>query len=54
VEEASERRLRAALEKLLFQPQYRAAAQKWAGVYARYDSGVLFREFVAEALKRES
>ena len=48
VEEASEKRLRAALEKLLFQPQYRAAAQKWAGVYARYDSGVLFREFVAE------
>lgn len=51
VEEASEKRLRAALEELLFQPRYRAAAQKWAGVYARYDSGVLFREFVAEVLK---
>jgi UDP:flavonoid glycosyltransferase YjiC (YdhE family) len=50
VEEASEKRLRAALERLLFQPQYCAAAQKWAGVYARYDSGVLFREFVAEVL----
>jgi UDP:flavonoid glycosyltransferase YjiC (YdhE family) len=48
VEEASERRLRAALEKLLFQPRYRAAARKWAAVYARYDSGVLFREFVSE------
>jgi len=50
VEEASEKRLRAALERLLFQPQYRAAARKWAGIYARYDSGVLFRQFVAEVL----
>lgn len=53
VEYASEKRLRAALERLLFQPQYRAAARKWAGVYARYDSGALFREFVADALKKE-
>ncbi len=53
VEYASEKRLRAALERLLFQPQYRSAAQKWAGVYARYDSGALFREFVAEVLRKE-
>jgi UDP:flavonoid glycosyltransferase YjiC (YdhE family) len=50
VENASERRLRAALERLLFEPQYRAAARRWASVYARYDSGDLFRKFVAEAL----
>ena len=37
VEEASERRLRAALQRLLFQPQYRATARKWAAVFARYD-----------------
>jgi UDP:flavonoid glycosyltransferase YjiC (YdhE family) len=50
VEEASEQRLESALEKLLSQPQYRAAARKWAGVYARYDSGGLFRKFVADVL----
>jgi UDP:flavonoid glycosyltransferase YjiC (YdhE family) len=50
VEEASEKRLRVALERLLFQPQYGAAARKWAGVFARYDSGVLFRKFVADVL----
>ena len=47
-EEASEKHLRHALEKLLFEPPYRLAAQKWAGIYARYDSGVLFREFLSE------
>jgi UDP:flavonoid glycosyltransferase YjiC (YdhE family) len=52
VEEASEKRLRAAIERLLFEPQYRVTARKWAAVYARYDSGVLFREFVAEATGR--
>jgi UDP:flavonoid glycosyltransferase YjiC (YdhE family) len=51
IEDASEKRLLGALERLLFQPQYRASAQKWAGVFARYDSGILFREFVAEVLK---
>lgn len=50
VEEASEKRLRAALEKLLLQPQYRATAQKCAGIFARYDTEVLFREFAAEVL----
>jgi UDP:flavonoid glycosyltransferase YjiC (YdhE family) len=50
VEDASEKRLRCALERLLFDPQYRARAQKWAEVLARYDSGALFQEFVAEVL----
>jgi UDP:flavonoid glycosyltransferase YjiC (YdhE family) len=50
VEEASEKPLRLALEKLLFEPAYRAAARHWAGVYARYDSGALFREFIAQTL----
>jgi UDP:flavonoid glycosyltransferase YjiC (YdhE family) len=50
VEEASERRLRRALEQLLFEPPYRLAAQKWAGVYRRYDSGALFRTFLGKAL----
>lgn len=52
VEEASERRLRAALEKLLFEPQYRERAREWAGVYARYDSSTLFREFLRDALAK--
>ncbi len=48
VEEASERRLLQALEKLLLEPGYREAAQNWASVYARYDSGVMFRQFISE------
>jgi UDP:flavonoid glycosyltransferase YjiC (YdhE family) len=51
IEDASEKRLRDVLEALLLQPQYRVAAQKWAGIFARYDSGVLFRNFVAEVLE---
>ncbi|MBZ5617419.1 MAG: glycosyl transferase family 1 [Acidobacteriia bacterium] len=50
VEEASEKRLFRTLEKLLFTPQYRQAAQKWATVFKRYDSGALFRQFVNETL----
>jgi UDP:flavonoid glycosyltransferase YjiC (YdhE family) len=50
VEEASQGRLLRALEKLLFDPQYRSSAQQWATVYARYDSGPLFRKFVDETL----
>lgn len=50
VEEASERRLSRALEGLLFDPQYRRAAQQWATVFGRYDSGVLFRKFLSESL----
>lgn len=50
VEEASQSRLGQALQKLLFDPQYRSSAQQWATVYARYDSGVLFRKFVDDAL----
>jgi UDP:flavonoid glycosyltransferase YjiC (YdhE family) len=50
VEEASQGRLFRALEKLLFDPQYRRSAQQWATVFSRYDSGVLFRTFLAETL----
>ena len=50
VEEASPSRLLRALEKLLFDPQYRRSAQRWATVFGRYDSGVMFRRFLAETL----
>jgi UDP:flavonoid glycosyltransferase YjiC (YdhE family) len=50
VEEASEKRLLGALDRLLSEPQYRLAAKRWAGVFDRYDSGALFRKFVDEAL----
>jgi UDP:flavonoid glycosyltransferase YjiC (YdhE family) len=50
VEEASSRRLLRALERLLFDPQYRRTAQQWATVYSRYDSGALFRKFLDETL----
>jgi len=50
VEEASEKRLLQALKRLLFDPQYRRAAQQWASVYSRYDSGAMFGEFLSEAL----
>jgi UDP:flavonoid glycosyltransferase YjiC (YdhE family) len=51
VEEATEKRLFRTLEKLLFTPEYREAAQKWATVFNRYDSGALFRRFVDETLE---
>jgi UDP:flavonoid glycosyltransferase YjiC (YdhE family) len=50
VEEASEKCLRHALERLLLDPQYRRSAQNWATIYQRYDSGALFRGFLAEVL----
>jgi UDP:flavonoid glycosyltransferase YjiC (YdhE family) len=50
VEEASEKRLYETLERLLCAPRYREAAQRWAAVYARYDSASLFREFVSDTL----
>jgi UDP:flavonoid glycosyltransferase YjiC (YdhE family) len=50
VEEASEKRLLGALDRLLSEPQYRLAAKRWAGVFDGYDSGALFRKFVDEAL----
>jgi UDP:flavonoid glycosyltransferase YjiC (YdhE family) len=50
VEEASPSRLRRALERLLFDPQYRRSAQHWAAVFGHYDSGVMFRRFLAETL----
>jgi len=50
VEEASGKRLTAALEKLLFDPKYSNAARHWAGVFARYDSGVMFQEFLRKIL----
>jgi UDP:flavonoid glycosyltransferase YjiC (YdhE family) len=51
VEDASEKSLRQALERLLNEPRYRTAARKWAGIIGRYDSGVLFRKFVADVLE---
>jgi UDP:flavonoid glycosyltransferase YjiC (YdhE family) len=50
VEEASEKRLLAALERLLSEPEYRLAAKRWAAVFDRYESGALFRKFVDETL----
>jgi len=50
VEEASEDCLRRMLEKLLFEPQYRGSAQRWASIYRRYDSGILFRRFLSKVL----
>ncbi len=50
VEEASEKPILRSLEKLLFEPRYREAARRWSTVYARYDSGVLFRQFLSKVL----
>jgi UDP:flavonoid glycosyltransferase YjiC (YdhE family) len=50
VEEANEKRLLSALERLLSDPQYRLAAKRWATIFDRYESGALFRKFVDEAL----
>jgi UDP:flavonoid glycosyltransferase YjiC (YdhE family) len=51
VEEASEKRLSNSLEKLLFDPRYELAAKRWAAVYARYDSGAMFRNFLVRVFK---
>ncbi|HTF69291.1 MAG TPA: nucleotide disphospho-sugar-binding domain-containing protein [Edaphobacter sp.] len=48
VEEASEKRLSAALEKLLFDPKYATSARHWAEVFTRYDSGAMFEKFLNE------
>jgi UDP:flavonoid glycosyltransferase YjiC (YdhE family) len=53
VEEASESRLSAAIEKLLFDPKYTASARSWAEVYRRYDSGLMFRNFLNEVFACE-
>jgi UDP:flavonoid glycosyltransferase YjiC (YdhE family) len=50
VEEASQGRLLRALEKLLFDPQFRLAAKGWAAIFDRYETGALFRKFVDDAL----
>ena len=50
VEEAGEKRVLGALERLLSEPPFRLAAQRWAAVFGRYESGALFRKFVDEAL----
>jgi len=47
VEEASEKRLKKALESMLFEPHFRSSAQGWAAVFQRYDSGTLFRRFLS-------
>jgi hypothetical protein len=41
-----------AIERLLHEPQYRVAAKQWAAVFEGYDTGVLFRRFVYEALSK--
>jgi UDP:flavonoid glycosyltransferase YjiC (YdhE family) len=46
VEEATEARLRKALERLLSDSSFRNAARRWADVFARYDSAALFRDFL--------
>ena len=48
MEEASEKRLFAALQKLLFDPKYATSARHWAEVFARYDSGAMFEKFLNE------
>ena len=53
VEEASEPRLRQALEKLLFEPEYHASAQRWAAIFARYQSRDLFQQFLEQAFEGE-
>jgi UDP:flavonoid glycosyltransferase YjiC (YdhE family) len=50
VEEASEKRLLTALERLLAESRYRLEAKRWAAVFNRYDSGALFRNFVQQTL----
>ena len=50
VEEASEQRLHRALERLLFEPQFQRSASNWAAIFARYDSGALFRDFLSQVL----
>ncbi len=51
VEEATEPRLFDLLQKLLSDSGYLRSAEGWARVYARYDSGALFREFVSGCTK---
>jgi len=46
VEEASAERLQAALRRLLYEARFRRAAQRWARVFARYDSGAMFGGFL--------
>ena len=45
-EEASAKRLRRALEQLLLDPRYRSEAQRWAGVFAKSETGPLFNAFL--------
>lgn len=50
VEEASPTRLRRALDSLLNDPTYSAAARLWAERFAGYDTGIHFRHFLDLAL----
>jgi UDP:flavonoid glycosyltransferase YjiC (YdhE family) len=50
VEEASPRRLRRAIDALLNDPAYTAAARHWAQKFAGYDTGSHFRAFLDRAL----
>ncbi|MEP6536692.1 MAG: nucleotide disphospho-sugar-binding domain-containing protein [Bryobacteraceae bacterium] len=51
VEEASEKRLEAALRQLLFDPAYKTSAQRWSEIFARYDSGALFQNVLDKIVK---
>jgi UDP:flavonoid glycosyltransferase YjiC (YdhE family) len=46
VEEASKRRLSVALERLLYDPKFKASAKIWQQTFARDDSWVLVRQFL--------
>jgi UDP:flavonoid glycosyltransferase YjiC (YdhE family) len=50
VEEASEPKLRATLEKLLFEPKYKESAKRWAEIYHRYQSPKMFQAFLQSVL----
>ena len=51
VEEASGKRLSAALQQLLFDPKYASSARHWAGIFARYDSGAMFQKFLDDVFQ---
>jgi UDP:flavonoid glycosyltransferase YjiC (YdhE family) len=51
VEEASERRLKSALERLMFEEPLGKAARHWKGVMGKHETRRMFRAFVETALR---
>jgi UDP:flavonoid glycosyltransferase YjiC (YdhE family) len=45
-EEATEKLLRKSLEALLLEARFREKAREWAGIFAKYDTGDMFRTFL--------